>query len=48
MSVMMDDLLYFWYFGGKTLYYHNTRDGSGNDDFEIEKPKAEDCSACKL
>lgn len=48
MSVMLDDLLYFWYFGGKTLYYHNTRDGSGSDDMEIETPKDDDCAACKL
>lgn len=48
MSVMIDDLLYFWYFGGKNFYYHNTRDGSGTDDYEIETPKAEDCSSCKL
>ncbi|UIU27900.1 ribonucleotide reductase alpha subunit [Escherichia phage vB_EcoM_SA21RB] len=48
MSVMLDDLMYFWYFGGKNLYYHNTRDGSGTDDYEIETPKAEDCSSCKL
>ncbi|ASZ77354.1 NrdA-like aerobic NDP reductase large subunit [Escherichia phage ECO4] len=48
MSVMLDDLLYFWYFGGKNLYYHNTRDGSGTDDYELETPKAEDCAACKL
>ncbi|WEU68002.1 ribonucleoside-diphosphate reductase subunit alpha [Escherichia phage Killian] len=48
MSVMIDDLLYFWYFGGKNFYYHNTRDGSGTDDYEIETPKAEDCAACKL
>ena len=48
MSIMIDDLLYFWYFGGKNFYYHNTRDGSGTDDYEIETPKAEDCSSCKL
>ncbi len=48
MSTMIDDLLYFWYFGGKNFYYHNTRDGSGTDDYEIETPKAEDCSSCKL
>ena len=48
MSVMLDDLLYFWYYGGKNLYYHNTRDGSGTDDYEIETPKADDCAACKL
>lgn len=48
MSIMIDDLLYFWYFGGKNFYYHNTRDGSGTDDYEIETPKAEECAACKL
>lgn len=48
MSVMMRDMLYFWSLGGKTAYYHNTRDGSGTDDYEIEGPKADDCAACKL
>ncbi|WRQ07180.1 ribonucleoside-diphosphate reductase subunit alpha [Escherichia phage BP32] len=48
MSIMIDDLLYFWYYGIKNFYYHNTRDGSGTDDYEIETPKAEDCSSCKL
>lgn len=48
MSVMLKDMLYFWSLGGKTAYYHNTRDGSGTDDYEIEMPKADDCAACKL
>ncbi|ARW58208.1 aerobic NDP reductase, large subunit [Serratia phage X20] len=48
MSVMMEDMLHLWYYGGKTAYYHNTRDGSGTDDYEIEVPKEEDCSSCKL
>lgn len=48
MSVMMEDMLYFWSLGGKTAYYHNSRDGSGQDDYEIEMPKEEDCSSCKL
>ena len=48
MSVMLDDLLYGWYYGLKNFYYHNTRDGSGTDDYELETPKADDCSACKL
>ena len=48
MAQMLEDLIYFWFFGGKTLYYHNTRDGSGTDDYEIETPKADDCAACKL
>ncbi|UAW07531.1 ribonucleotide reductase of class Ia (aerobic), alpha component [Escherichia phage ELT1] len=48
MSVMIDDMLYGWYYGIKSFYYHNTRDGSGTDDYEIETPKADDCAACKL
>ena len=48
MSLMIDDMLYGWYYGIKNFYYHNTRDGSGTDDYEIETPKAEDCSSCKL
>lgn len=48
MSVMLKDMLYFWLLGGKTAYYHNTRDGSGTDDYEIEQPSAEECSSCKL
>ncbi|AGR46176.1 aerobic NDP reductase large subunit [Yersinia phage PST] len=48
MSIMIDDMLYGWYYGIKNFYYHNTRDGSGTDDYEIETPKAEDCSSCKL
>lgn len=42
-SVMMDDLLYFWYFGGKTLYYHNTRDGADGSE-----ESGADCESCKL
>lgn len=48
MSVMIDDMLYGWYYGIKNFYYHNTRDGSGTDDYEIETPKDDDCAACKL
>ena len=48
MSVMLKDMLYLWSLGGKTAYYHNTRDGSGTDDYEIEQPSAEECSSCKL
>lgn len=48
MSVMLEELIYFWYYGGKTMYYHNTRDGSGTDDYEIEVPSGDDCAACKL
>lgn len=48
MSIMIDDMLYGWYYGIKNFYYHNTRDGSGTDDYEIEAPKSDDCAACKL
>lgn len=48
MSVMLKDMVEFWYFGGKTLYYHNTRDNSGNDDMEDAIPVEDDCAACKL
>jgi len=40
---MMDDMLYFWYYGGKTMYYHNTRDGADGS----EESNA-DCESCKL
>jgi ribonucleoside-diphosphate reductase alpha chain len=38
----LDDLLFANYFGIKTLYYHNTRDGSGDEE------EAEDCAGCKI
>ena len=31
MSIMMDDVLFCFYYGGKNMYYHNTDDGSGVD-----------------
>ena len=37
----LDDLLYAYYFGVKTLYYHNTRDGAGEEE-------SEDCAGCKI
>lgn len=38
----LDDLLYANYYGVKTLYYHNTRDGSGDEE------EADDCVGCKI
>lgn len=32
MSELVDDALYYWYYGGKNLYYHNTADGAGEED----------------
>lgn len=40
-EIILDDLLYANYFGIKTLYYHNTRDGAGEEE-------AEDCEGCKI
>jgi len=40
----LDDLLFANYFGVKTLYYHNTRDGSGEGTEEAE----DDCVGCKI
>lgn len=45
-SIVMDDLLYYWYFGGKTLYYHNTRDGADGTEDVIQS--GADCESCKL
>lgn len=56
MKVLMDELLYCWYYSVKNLYYHNTRDGS-DDDMGDEKPLTDlpseadvdmDCVSCKL
>lgn len=41
MSEIMDDILFIFYYGGKTMYYHNTDDGSGEDN-------STDCEGCKL
>jgi len=43
MSEMMRDLINFYKYGGKNLYYFNTHDGAGEVDDEEE-----DCSACKI
>lgn len=41
-EVILDDLLYANYYGIKTLYYHNTRDGAGEDEAN------DDCVGCKI
>lgn len=43
VSTIMDEMLYYWYFGGKTLYYHNTRDGADGSE-----ESGSDCESCKL
>lgn len=44
MSTLIDDLIYAYQLGHKTLYYNNTRDGSG------EEMEDDDCEsgACKI
>lgn len=44
MSVMLQDLLMHYKYGGKTLYYFNTYDGAGEIDVKTE----EDCDSCKI
>ena len=59
MSVMVGDMLMFNFFGGKTIYYHNSRDGADDTNVEDAKPvivevaevKVEDdstCDACSI
>lgn len=53
MSEIVKDLLFAMYYGVKTLYYHNTRDHSGEDD-EVElkadpmTSDDDDCAGCKI
>ena len=42
MSEMMRDLINFYKYGGKHLYYFNTHDGAG------EEVDEEDCESCKI
>ena len=57
MSVLIQDLLMFYKYGGKQLYYNNTYDGQGeidiNKDDKLEDlPQGElddeDCESCKI
>ena len=46
MTVLINDLLFTYDLGIKTLYYHNTRDGSGET---VKTPEeSEDCDSCKV
>ena len=48
MTVLMTDLLSAYKNGVKTLYYHNTRDGS-EDSLEVPPVDNDDCDgACKI
>lgn len=46
MTVLINDLLFTYDLGIKTLYYHNTRDGSGETVKNTEE--SEDCDSCKV
>jgi ribonucleoside-diphosphate reductase alpha chain len=57
MSVLIQDLLMFYKYGGKQLYYNNTYDGQGEIDVHKEDAQGElaiseiddeDCESCKI
>ena len=57
MSVLIQDILTFYKYGGKQLYYNNTYDGQGEidvhkDDAQVElaitEIDEEDCDGCKI
>lgn len=49
MSVMMGHILMHYKFGGKTLYYFNTADGSSDETpLAIGETDDEECSSCKI
>ena len=59
MSVLLQDLIMFYKFGGKQLYYNNTFDGQGEIDINKEEVQQEfttttfvedeeDCESCKI
>jgi ribonucleoside-diphosphate reductase alpha chain len=50
LQVILQDLLYAYKMGAKTLYYHNTRDGSSTSQDEVVEVEDESCSggACKI
>lgn len=55
MSVLMQDMLTFYKYGGKQLYYFNTADGAGELDIDQKQAhnsemsiNQDDCESCKL
>ena len=57
MSVLIQDLLMFYKYGGKQLYYNNTYDGQGEidinkddklEDLPMGEIDDEDCESCKI
>lgn len=50
MSVLIKDIVNFYKYGGKNLYYFQTNDNAGEIDVELatEEPDDEDCDSCKI
>ena len=57
MSVLLTDIITFYKYGGKQLYYNNTYDGQGeidinkddaSDQLELSEIDDEDCESCKI
>ena len=52
MSVLIKDIITFYKYGGKQLYYNNTNDGQGELDtteaLELTEVDDEDCESCKI
>jgi ribonucleoside-diphosphate reductase alpha chain len=55
MSVLIKDIITFYKYGGKQLYYNNTNDGQGELDteqkleaLEITEVEEDDCESCKI
>ena len=57
MSVLIQDILMFYKYGGKQLYYNNTYDGQGEidinkddatDQLAISEVDEDDCESCKI
>ena len=52
MSTLIKDIVTFYKYGGKQLYYNNTHDGAGEIDEFVDLPSTieddEDCDSCKI
>ena len=50
LSVLLGDILFFYKYGGKQLYYNNTLDGQGEIDIELAPGELDDeeCDGCAI
>jgi ribonucleoside-diphosphate reductase alpha chain len=53
MSQLIKDIVTFYKYGGKNLYYNNTHDGSGEVEDQPDLPSGmvddeDDCESCKI